>query len=764
MRAGDSRDTERRIARAWASIGSLPRFPSPPETHTLRMKISVLLLVSVSFILTSLANAADNLARWEERARNVTIVRDHWGIAHVTGKTDADAVFGLLYAQAEDDFARVELNYIDASGRRAEVEGAAEIYRDLRMKLFIDPVDVRAKYAASPAWLRALMDAFADGLNYYLHTHPTVKPRLITKFEPWMALTFSEGSIGGDIESVSLRSLEEFYGQRALPAERPRPVESKGSNGFAIAPARSASGHALLLINPHTTFYFRPEIHVASGEGLNAYGAVTWGQFFVYQGFNDRCGWMHTSDGADVIDEYLETIVEKPARSGHYVYQYGTEQRALTAKTIVVPYKHEGALAQRTFTAYFSHHGPIVREAGGKWVAVKLMQDPMNALMQSYLRTKSRSYAEFYRTMELRTNTSNNTVYADADGTIAYFHGNFVPKRNPKFNWAEPVDGSDPATEWQGLHRLEEIIALKNPASGWIQNTNNWPFSAAGPSSPRERNFPRYMWTNPENARGLNAVRVLADRKDVTVDSLIAAAYDPYLIAFEKLLPPLFLAYDALPATDARRASLAEPIAALRSWDRRCGISSVPAALAILWAQELSGTLIAEAKAKRLVVIDHIVAAATALQKLEALGRALARLERDFGTWRTPWGEINRFQRLTGQLTPLFDDTKPSLPIGFASGDWGSLAAIGPASTPSAQPTKRIYGNRGNSFVAAVEFGPRLKAKSLLAGGVSGDPASPHFNDQAEIYAKGEFKDVLFYPEDVARNAKRTYRPGDVKN
>ncbi len=709
----------------------------------------------------TLAAAPADLARWEARARNVTIVRDQWGIAHVTGKTDADAVFGFLYAQAEDDFPRVELNYIDASGRRAEVDGAAEIYRDLRMKLFIDPADMRAKYAASPAWLRALMDAFADGLNYYLHTHPNVKPRLITKFEPWMALTFSEGSIGGDIESVSLRSLEAFYGKRTLAAAPPAPArESTGSNGFALAPARSASGRALLLINPHTTFYFRPEVHVASGEGLNAYGAVTWGQFFVYQGFNDRCGWMHTSDGGDVIDEYLETVTEKPAGSGNYVYKYGNAERPIVAKTIVVPYRQEGVIARKTFTAYFSHHGPIVREAGGKWIAVKLMQDPVNALSQSYLRTKARSYADFHRTMELRTNTSNNTVYADADGTIAYFHGDFVPKRDPKFNWIEPVDGSDPATEWQGLHTVDEIITLKNPASGWIQNTNNWPFSAAGPSSPREKDFPRYMWTNPENARGLNAVRVLSDRKDFTLDSLIAAAYDPYLIAFEKLLPALFASFEALPAGDPRRKALADQIAVLRGWDRRSTISSVPAALAILWAHELAANRTAEARAKKLVVIDHIIAVTNGDQRLDALARVTARLERAFGSWRTPWGEINRFQRITGSITPAFDDAKPSLPIGFASGDWGSLAAIGAAATPTGAPTKRIYGNRGNSFVAVVEFGPRVKAKSLLAGGVSGDPASPHFNDQAGIYAKGQFKDVLFYPEDIARHAKRTYRPG----
>jgi len=281
--------------------------------------------------ITAALTPAD-LNRWQEHARNVTIIRDTWGIAHVFGQTDANTVFGLLYAQAEDDFNRIELNYINALGRLAEIEGEKELYRDLRMKLFIDPIELREKYTSSPKWLRALMDAFADGLNFYLYAHPGVHPKLITHFEPWMALAFTEGSIGGDIESISLKSLEAFYGPRpALALASPdstatdattltAPPEAQGSNGFAISPAKSASGHALLLINPHTSFYFRPELHAVSTEGLNAYGAATWGQFFVYQGFNDRIGWMHTSNGADVIDEYRETIIPTPEGPA---YRYG---------------------------------------------------------------------------------------------------------------------------------------------------------------------------------------------------------------------------------------------------------------------------------------------------------------------------------------------------------------------------------------------------------------------------------------------------------
>ncbi|MES3021125.1 MAG: penicillin acylase family protein [Pseudomonadota bacterium] len=704
------------------------------------------------------AHNAQEHARWKKSAADVTILRDKWGIPHVFGKRDADAVFGLLYAQAEDDFNRVERNYITALGRMAEVEGESALWSDLRMKLFIRPDELKAKYAASPAWLKKLMVSFADGLNFYLHTHPEVKPKLITRFEPWMALAFSEGSIGGDIEDIELGPLEQFYGKGGKPAladaRSSASAEPSGSNGFAISPKLSATGNALLLINPHTSFYFRPEVHMVSGQGLNAYGAVTWGQFFVYQGFNERAGWMHTSGGGDVLDEYRETVFDK---GGKYFYKYGGAERALRAVPITLPFKGAGGMDSKTITAYFTHHGPVVRAADGKWIAVKLMEEPLKALMQSYSRTKAKNHAAFTQTMELRTNSSNNTVFADRDGNIAYFHGNFVPRRDVRFDWKHPVDGSDPATEWKGLHQIKETITLLNPASGYILNTNNWPFAAAGASSPRLESYPSYMWTLPENYRGIHAVRVLEKRKGFTLESLIASAYDTALPGFERLIANLGGAYDALAADDPLKARLQAQVAALRGWDTRYSVESVPTSLAIYWGQDMVAGAAAAAKAREVEVHDYIAANVAPREQLEALARASAKLEADFGSWQTPWGQINRFQRLSGDVRQQYDDSKPSYPVAFPSAKWGALASFG---MTAKKTTKRIYGDRGNSFVAVVEFGPRIRAKSILAGGQSGDPASPHFNDQAEMYSKGEFKDVLFYKADIERHLERKYHPG----
>jgi len=698
--------------------------------------------------------------RWQREARSVTITRDDWGIAHVRGKSDADAVFGAAYAQAEDDFNRVETNYINAMGRLAETEGESAIWQDLRMKLFVDPVTLQQMYAQSPDWLQALTTAWADGLNYYLATHPDVHPRVIRRFEPWMALSFTEGSIGGDIERVSLADLQAFYEHDSPPLARTETPasweEPTGSNGFAIAPGRTIDGHALLLINPHTSFFFRSELQMTSAAGLDAYGAVTWGQFFIYQGFNRHAGWMHTSTGADAVDEFAETIVR--ADSG-LSYRYGTQLRPVTAREINVPYRaKDGSMAQRTFTAWFTHHGPIVRAKDGKWIAVALMNKPIEALEQSWLRTKATDYAAYRKVAELQANSSNNTVFADDKGEIAYLHPQFIPKRDDRFDYTRPVDGSDPATDWNGLHALDEAPHVLNPANGWLFNTNNWPYSAAGADSPKRANYPRYMDSFGENPRGIHAMRVLGDRDDFTLPSLITAAFDPYLPAFARLIPVLVADYDALPARDKLRKNLAGQIALLRHWDARWGITSMPTTLAVFWGDTLWDEVRADADAHAMSVYDYMAEKAGPKVRLRALVEASDRLQKDFGYWAVPWGEVNRYQRIDGAIVQAFDDTKPSIPVPFVSSRWGSLASFGAHRWPG---TRRYYGTSGNSFVAVVEFGKKVSARAITVGGESGHPQSPHFSDEAERYTTGNLRAVYFWPDELKAHIERAYHPGE---
>ena len=692
------------------------------------------------------------ISRLEARAESVEIIRDEWGIPHIFGKTDADTVFGTLYAQAEDDFNRIEENYLNAMGRLSEAEGEGELYRDLRMKLFIDPKTLKQQYTESPPWLKRLMDAFADGLNYYLHTHPETIPRVLFHFEPWMALSFSEGSIGGDIERVQLQDLQNFYGPNDLVAQRKsaNDNEPRGSNGFAISPKNSSSGNALLLINPHTSFFFRSEVHMVSEEGLNAYGAVTWGQFFVYQGFNEKTGWMHTSSRADAIDEYSEKIIE---RADGFYYQYGDQELKLQEKIVELKFLKANQLHSRKFNVYFSHHGPIIRSEEDRWVSIKLMQKPVEALTQSYMRTLARSYEDFNETMELRTNSSNNTVFADSDGNIAYYHGNFIPRRDPQFNWNSPLDGSNPLTEWNGLHELDEMITLLNPENGWIQNTNNWPFSAAAEFSPKPEDFPGYMANNSENPRGIHAVRVLENEKSFDLNSLLAAAYDSQLPAFEPLIETLI----ETAKEEQQSEKINAAINVLSTWDFRFSLESVETSLASFWGDELFRTALPLAASNKINIYDFLNDESAPLM-LDALKEAIRLLESSFGHWLVPWGEVNRYQRNNGNIVQQFDDSLPSLPVAFASSRWGSLASFGARAYPG---TRRLYGNSGNSFVAAVEFGDRVKARAITVGGLSNNPSSRHFSDQAEMYTRGEFRDVFFYREDIEQNSESSYHPGE---
>lgn len=725
------------------------------------MKYTYIFLLIIA-IVSCTKQPQTELSRWETYSANTEIIRDDFGVPHIYGKTDADAVFGLLYAQCEDDFYRVEQNYIWASGRLAEVEGEKALYSDLRAKLFMTEEEAKANYDKSPAWLKKLCNAFADGINYYLHTHPEVKPRLLTHFEPWMPMYFSEGSIGGDIERISTEKIKAFYENgiqlpkaQEVTIEKEKEIEEPGgSNGIAISGKLTQSGNPMLLINPHTSFYFRGEVHVVSEEGLNAYGAVTWGQFFVYQGFNEKTGWMHTSTYTDVMDEFKEKIINS---KGKLWYQYGEDLRPVEESEVTLKYKEGNTVKEETFPIYRTHHGPITHMVDNQWVASAMMWAPAKALEQSYIRTKQNGYNGFRKMMDIRTNSSNNTVYADAEGNIAYFHGNFIPKRNTQFDYTKPVEGSNPNTDWNGLHTVDENILVLNPDNGWIQNCNSTPFTSALTNSPKRENYPKYMSVDHENFRGIHAINLLTNRKDYTLDSLIKLAHDPYLPAFEKLIPKLVEAYDQSPV---KNTQLKDPIEVLRSWDFKTSKTSVAMSMAHFYGMKFSqwgrsGKI--SPQPSQLELFNHSEKYSTISERIQLFEAVITQLETDFGTWNTPWGNINRYQRINGDIRQAFDDNKPSIAIGFATGRWGALAAYGARYTNN---TKKIYGTRGNSFVAVVEFGEKVKAKSILAGGQSGEPRSPHFDNQAQRYADIQFKDVAYYKEDVEKRAQKTYHPG----
>lgn len=704
--------------------------------------------------------------RWEERASNVTIVRDSWGVPHIYGKTDADVVFGLMYAQCEDDFDRVEYQYIKGLGRLAEIEGERLLMNDLYARAFSDSAKMVGTYGRMEPAMQEIMNAYADGMNYFISKHPE-RVKLIRRYRPWYPLVYSEGSSEGNTSNqtdVTRREIADYFTSQHKGRED-EGGENKGSNGFAVAPGRTANGNAMLIINPHVSVYHRLEAHLVSEQenGLDVYGAVSKGQFFVYHGFNNYCGWMHTSSGTDTQDSFLETVEE---RNGKLQYQFGEEWRDIISRDITMNYKQEdGSQGKRTYTVHYTHHGPIMARRGEYLVSLTPLHMPEKELEQEWKTMKAKGLEDFKKVMSIRSNATNNTVYADVDGNIAYWNGNFVPERNPNHNWRSAVP-SAPENDWIGLHPLDEIIQVINPATNYIQNCNSTPFLAAGTSSPQAEDYPAYMTGHHHNPRAANAIRLLEAEDKFTPDSFRQMAYDNYLQLFDLMLPGLFNAFDQLSDGDEMEQQLSDAIALLKSWNQRATIDSEAVLLAEQFARQvsrLSGKYMPQDTTMGMnqESYPNIVVARDRMSDedfLQALANAQESMMENYGSISVPLGEINRFQRLQDHPT-RFDDDEPSIPSRFLSGFLGSLPA---ASYASPEGAKRKYFTGGNSFIAVINFdAEQVEAWSIVGGGQSADPSSPHYTDQAEMFMKGELKKVFFTEDAIKANTERSYHPGE---
>lgn len=707
----------------------------------------------------------DEITQLQKQAKRITIVKDKWGVPHVYTKTDADAVFGMMYIQCEEFFEKVENTLITRLGRQAEVEGERELYQDLWARTFIDSTRALKLYQQTPKWLRKLCDAYAAGINFYMISHPAKKPKLITRVEPWMVLMNNIPSF----TNSNLTELEfrQFYSKEAGLSLSYRTDENHefyqeagGSNGWALAPSKTQSKNAILLINPHSEFYGRLEIHLVSKQGLNSYGAPFLGQFNIFQGFNDFCGWMHPITLSDAKDLYAETVEKK---DGKYSYRYNGELRGIDSSRITVKYKKGNELLSKTFTVYRTHHGPVVAVRDKKWITLKSTDANIELLGVHWKKMKSKSFEEFQSTIGKRVMVGNNIIYADRKGNIAYWHGNYVPKRNPAYDWKRPVDGSTNATEWQGTHDLSEIPHYINPANGWVQNCNSTPLYGAGAFDTLMSRKPAYMLPDGHTPRAMNAVRLLNALQNAGIDDVITAAHDPFLPNAERFIPTLVKAFDAN-LTDSVSAQLSGPIQALRNWNFHADTTSIATTLGVMWVEKIIPLNVARLKKPIANEENYSVTNGSNLttdfitpkEQLALLAQVVQELKQAFGTWEVPWGSINRFQRIKEGET--FSDSHPSWAVTATPGPLGSLNAYSSRKVPQA---KARYGVNGNTFVAVIEFGKTLKAKTVLTGGASTDPNSPHFTDQVKGYINGQFKEIFFYKKDVMNNAEKTYRPGE---
>lgn len=727
---------------------------------------TVILLVSLS-LLCNQTLAADTAT--ENLARSVMIYRDNFGVPHIYGRTDASVVFGMMYAQAEDNFWQLEEDHISKLGRAAEVYGNARLAGDLMARLFETSRRAQNEYKSLSLPMRALCDAYAAGINYYLERHPEVRPRLINRFEPWFVLiTGAPSPLSLGITLPEVRAL--FKELPAAPTNQSSGESAdEGSNMWAISPKKSASGHALLFINPHVGFFGggqRYEAHLHSNQGLNISGFAMLGSPYIWSGHNETLGWSHTNTGADTTDVFIETFdnPQNPLR-----YAYGNDYRDAIEWTDEIRVKNQDVMETKRFTLRKTHHGYIVALRAGKSLAVSAASVEVSGKLfeQKWAMARARSLNEFKSAMALRGLTGSNTIYADRRGNIFYIHGNAIPRRLTKFDWTKPVDGSNPETDWQGYHELSQLPQVVNPSSGFIQNCNSTPFLTSTADNPDRSKFPVYMAPELDTLRAQRSRRILSSKSKFTFEEWTRASLDTYLITAETLVPELVSIWERFHPSDPEKASkFAEPMAVLKSWDYNSRIDSVPTTLFMLYFEQLQRINRERVAAQQ--TDDAPPVAPTMLieqlnkidpaAKITAFGQALNDLQKDYGKWQIAWGEINRLQRIhTSGTMERFDDAKPSVPVPGASGVAGSLFTF---STRRDAGQKRRYGVSGNSYLAVVEFSPRVRARSLLVFGQSADPKSPHFFDQAELYSTKQYKPAWFELKEIKLNLERSYHPG----
>ena len=688
----------------------------------------------------SIATSSGSDINPEKMAREVTIYRDVYGVPHVFGKTDVSTVFGFAYAQAEDNFWRIEDNYLAAIGRSAEVDGERRLERDRRNRALEIPRLAREEHRRLDPHTRSLCDAFAAGLNYYLKRHPETKPRLLTKIEPWYALAFIrynyyQNGFSRDpaLSEVEFQTAEVDRGHK----------ENQGSNGWVINPSKSATGNAMLFINPHLPFFGSGQVyegHVHSDQGWNFTGYTRFGFPFPYVGHNESGGWVSTDNAADLTDVYAETF-DDPSRP--LAYRYGNGYRIATEHTEEILVKTANGMETRKFTMARTHHGPIIGTRDGKKLAIRMAKfEDDGWLREWYLMTRAKSVAELKRAMAPLNMLFGNVMWADKQGNTFYLYNGAVPRRDPKFDWKKAVDGSDPATEWKGYHTIDELPQLTDPKTGWMQNCNGTPFLLTSEGNPNAKSFPSYMVQESDNPRSEVSRRILAENKKFTFDDWRRAAFDTFVLGADKHLPAMLAALKKRLDTSEDR-DLREVFNVLSGWDRRSAPNSVAMTLFTLWVDRL--------EEKR---IDGEAAAANELDAV------LERLKNDFGTWRVAWGEISRLQRYEEGGDEGFKDDRPSVAVPGVSGRDGAVFTFY-AAPQSGQ--KRRYGVAGATYVSVVEFGPKVRALSIHVFGSSGNPKSRHFMDQSPLYARGEFKPAWTTLDEIKANLEQAYRPGEER-
>ncbi len=665
-------------------------------------------------------------------AENVTIIRDEFGVPHVFGPTDASVVFGATYARAEDEFHYMEQAYIKLLGRAASVSGSDWLQWDIFLRKLEIEGHSRREYLKAPPEIKALCDAFAEGMNYFLKSRPDIKPKLITHFEPWYALVgyrlFHVSGIDGETQKQigEPNILAAFSGYLA-------------STMWAIGPSKSASGHPMLFINPHIPLDAPYEMSLHSDEGLNVSGQLAYGiGILPISGHNGDMGWSITANDPDINDVYEEKFVDNGSGS----YQYGGQILTTTKWTEKIVITAPDGIKHQEYVFEKSRHGPLFDGPDGKRLALRVAKLSEGGILEQFFNmSMARNLPEFKRSIAPMNITYNNLIYAGRDGHIFYIYGGAIPIRNPELDWSKPVDGSNPQTDWRGFFSLADLPQVEDPESGYLQNSNSSPFFTTDDSNPVEADYPAYMFgSDRDTAIAKRSRQLIASEEEISLEQLSRFAFDTYLPTAAADIAELNAEW-VQSSLDRKKAEpeLKEALNILNDWNRRADAGSIGAAL--------------------YVTMFHIRGDDPVYPTIGRLRKATALLEKYYGDWRIPYGRFNRLRRLgqngkTREPVSQHDLPSPGTPF--------YMGAIMTFNTQTKDGSSKSYGDHGHSYVSAVEFAPKVKARSVMAYGQSRDPESAHYFDQARLYTQQKLKPAWFDEKDIKKSAIKSYHPGQT--
>ncbi len=703
--------------------------------------VGVVVAVSAVWIFWP-ESAADEVAGIapEPGAYDATILRDDYGVPHIFGKTDADVAYGLAWAHSEDDFLTIQLTLLAGRGRLASVMGPDAAPVDYVVSLLRIPDTVEQGWPTIPEEVRDVLDAYADGLNHYAATHPdealiglfpVTGKDLVAAFVQKVPLFFGLDEVIGDL----------FGDERPDLTASVSPAARYGSNVFAVSPRRSATGETMLVSNSHQPWtgpvaWYEASVH--SEQGWDMTGALFPGMPFLALGHNRDLAWSFTVNRPDLIDVYLLDVdPDDPNR-----YRVDGEWKTFEVRTAEIEVRLVGRL-RWTFEreALWSVFGPVIRRPHGTYAVRYAGMGTVGLAEQLYRMNKATSFEEWRDALSARNGLpSFNVGYADRTGRIAYIYHGLFPDRDPRFDWDGYLPGDTTATLWTSYLPLSALPQVVDPESGYIQSSNSTPYTAAGSDdSPRPGDFPATMGIEThETNRSLRSRTLLAADPSITFDELVAIKFD---VVYDETSAPVRLRDRILGlGLEGTSADIDRALETIARWDRSADRADRATALIVVTLAELLAADVdinPSQLAEPIDVSDGELAA--------AFTAAVETLVDRFGRVDPPWGDVNRLVRGDRDL-PL--DGGPDL----LRAVYGRLV------------DGRFEGIAGDAYVLVVSFRPdgTVTSRSVHQfGSATFRPDSPHYADQADLFARNELKPVWFDEADVRAHLEAEYRPGE---